>query len=278
MSQAKISETKSASTEKQSVLGIGISPVDYSQAVTAIMTAAVQRRSLAVTALAVHGVMTGVLDREHNYRLNSFDLVCPDGQPVRWALNALHGAKLVDRVYGPELTLRVCQACAEREVPIFLFGGTEAMLQSLAGNLTSRFPGLQIAGQRASRFRQLEVEERDQLAAEISASGAGVCFVGLGCPRQETFVFEMRERVSMPMLAVGAAFAFHAGMLPQAPRWMQRVGLEWLYRLSREPRRLWRRYVYLNPAFLTLLGGQYLGICRSDTDRGMPPRQQMRFG
>lgn len=253
---------------KHSVLGIGVSAVDYETAVRQIISAGQHRESMTVTALAVHGVMTGVLDVEHNYRLNQFDLVCPDGQPVRWALNLLHGTGLRERVYGPELTLRVCRACAEQNVPIFLFGGTAEMLAKLSVRLVEKFPQLKIAGMRASRFRTLDPAERDALASEINSSGAGVCFVGLGCPRQETFAYEMRSHIQMPMLAVGAAFAFHAGMLPQAPPWMQKHGLEWLYRMLREPRRLWKRYAYLNPLFLTLLASQRLGIYRGRTDRG----------
>lgn len=263
---------------KQSVLGVGISVVDYEGATAQIVEAAAARRPLTVTALAVHGVMTGALDREHNFRLNHLDVVCPDGQPVRWALRLLYGEKLPDRVYGPNLTLRVCQQCAERGLPVFLFGGTEEMLQALQNQLMTQFPELKIAGVQPSRFRQLEPAERDQLAKQINDSGARVCFVGLGCPRQETFVFEMRERIQMPTLAVGAAFAFHAGILAQAPPWMQRYGLEWLYRLIREPKRLWRRYLYLNPLFVTLLIGQYLGLYSGKTDRGDEPGEDLLFG
>jgi exopolysaccharide biosynthesis WecB/TagA/CpsF family protein len=263
---------------KHSVLGVGVDAIDYHSAVTQILKAAEQRQSMTVTALAVHGVMTGVLDRQHNFRLNQFDLVCPDGQPVRWALNLLHGTGLSDRVYGPELTLRICAEAEKRGVPIFLFGGTEQMLDRLVQRLSEQFPSLPIAGRRASRFRTLEVAERDELAAAINHSGAGVCFVGLGCPRQETFVYEMREHIRMPMIAVGAAFAFHAGLLPQAPAWMQRRGLEWLYRLIREPVRLWRRYMFLNPLFLALLASQRIGIYGGRTDRGHQPTGEVLFG
>ncbi len=263
---------------KRSVLGIGVNAIDYEAAIAKIVAAAKQETPLSVTALAVHGVMTGVQDAEHNYRLNRFDLVCPDGQPVRWALNTLHGAKLTDRVYGPELTLRLCQAAAKEGVPIFLFGATEPMLDRFAENLTSRFSGLRIAGRRASRFRQLDPRERDELAAEIKSSGAKMCFVGLGCPRQEIFAYEMRDRLGMPLIAVGAAFAFHAGMLEQAPSWMQKWGLEWLFRLTREPKRLWRRYVYLNPAYVGLLTLQKLGLRKAPTDRGQQPGEEFLFG
>ncbi|MEM6689052.1 MAG: WecB/TagA/CpsF family glycosyltransferase [Planctomycetota bacterium] len=263
---------------KKNVLGIGVSAIDYEAAVARVIDAAKARQPLAVTALAVHGVMTGVSDRVHKYRLNQFDLVCPDGQPVRWALNRIHDCGLADRVYGPELTLRLCEAGSLHGVPVYLFGATEEMLDQFAEKLTERFEGLQIAGRRASKFRQLSAEERDELAEEIRESGAGMCFVGLGCPRQEVFAYEMRQRASMPMIAVGAAFAFHAGMLAQAPPWMQKRGLEWFYRLCKEPGRLWQRYATTNPAFATLATLQKLRLYAGKIDVGDEPTDELRFG
>lgn len=263
---------------KRSVVGINVNAIDYEAAVAKVIDAGKRRQPMAVTALAVHGVMTGVMDKSHQYRLNQFDLVCPDGQPVRWALNRIHGCKLDDRVYGPELTLRLCEAAAKADVSIFLFGATEEMLDQFSLRLSARFPGLKIAGRRASQFRTVSPEERDSLAKEINDSGAGMCFVGLGCPRQEVFAYEMREHISMPLIAVGAAFAFHAGMLEQAPAWMQRNGLEWLFRLTREPKRLWKRYSTTNPAFATLAILQKLGLYRARTDTGMKPTQEVLFG
>jgi exopolysaccharide biosynthesis WecB/TagA/CpsF family protein len=262
---------------KQNVLGIGIDAVDYEGAVARIVNAARDRRPFAVSALAVHGLMTGVMDSEHRYRLNHFDMITPDGQPVRWAMNWLYGCRLPDRVYGPNLMLRTCEAASQNGLPIFLFGGTAEMLSALSARLRERFPGLQIAGARASKFRQLDEHEQDELISEIRDSGAAIAFVGLGCPRQEIFTFELRERLSMPLLAVGAAFAFHAGQLTQAPGFLQDRGLEWLFRLTREPRRLWRRYVFLNPLYVSLLIGQRLGIYRPH-GQGEPPRRELRFG
>lgn len=263
---------------KHNVLGIDVNAIDYEAAVGRIVDAGRRRQPMAVTALAVHGVMTGVADKTHQYRLNQFDLVCPDGQPVRWALNRLHGCDLADRVYGPELTLRLCEAAAREGISIFLFGATEQMLDQFAERLTGRFEGLQIAGRRASQFRQITSAERDQLAKEINQSGAGICFVGLGCPRQEVFAYEMRPYVEIPLIAVGAAFAFHAGMLEQAPPWMQRSGLEWLFRLSREPGRLWKRYITTNPAFASLAVLQKLGLFQARTDTGIKPDDELLFG
>ncbi|HEY1015218.1 MAG TPA: WecB/TagA/CpsF family glycosyltransferase, partial [Herpetosiphonaceae bacterium] len=235
---------------KRNVLGVQIDAVDYDAAVMAILAAAEQRRPLSVSALAVHGVMTGVLDTEQRYRLNHLDLVVPDGQPVRWALNLLHRAALPDRVYGPTLTLKLCAEAARRELPIFLYGSRPEVLAALRTNLCARFPGLRIAGALPSRFRRIDAAERAATIAAIQASGAALTFVGLGCPRQEVWVYEYRAALAMPLIAVGAAFDFHAGLLAQAPACLQRHGLEWSYRLVKEPRRLWRRYVLLNPLYL----------------------------
>src|SRR5690606_24029416 len=187
--------------------------------------AAHERRPLAVTALAVHGVMTGVLDPEHNARLNAFDLVTPDGQPVRWALNLLHGAGLRDRVYGPALTLKVLERCAADGLPVYLYGSTEATLGRLVPALEGMFPALKIAGAEASKFRPARPGEDAEIADRIRSSGARVVLVGLGCPRQEVFAYAMRPLLDMPLLAVGAAFDYHAGLLRKPPAWMQRAGL-----------------------------------------------------
>lgn len=257
-----------AETQRHPIAGVLVSATDYDGATEAVISAALQRRFLGVTALAVHGVMTGYDDPEHRYRLNHLDLVVPDGQPVRWALNHLHDAGLSDRVYGPNLLLHVCGAAATHGLPIFLYGSTEEVLEPLAQNLTRRFPGLEVAGTRASSFGTVDPEEQAVIAAEIAASGARICMVGLGCPRQEVFVFEHRSLLDMPLLALGAAFDFHAGSVPQAPPWMQARGLEWLFRLTREPRRLWRRYLILNPRYLLAVRRQRSGHV---VDGGSPP-------
>ena len=235
---------------KKNVLGVLVDAIDYEAAVNEIALAASEQRPFSVTALAVHGVMTGVLDNTHRHRLNRFDLVVPDGQPVRWALNGLHRAKLSDRVYGPTLMLKTCARAEADGIPIFLLGSDRAMLDKLSSALHEKFPKLKIAGTRPSMFRQMRNEqEKQELIDDVKSSGAQITFVGLGCPRQEVFAYEFRESLGMPLIAVGAAFAFHAGCLSQAPRWMQDRGLEWLYRLVHEPKRLWRRYALLNPMY-----------------------------
>lgn len=247
---------------KRNVLGVAVNVIDYAAAAERVVAAAQERRPLALTALAVHGVMTGVQDRDYGARLNAFDVVTPDGQPVRWALNLLHGAGLADRVYGPTLTLRVLDRCAEEGLPVYLYGSTSATLQRLAAALTAAMPGLVIAGSEPSKFRLARPGEELELAARIRACGARLVLVGLGCPRQEVFAYAMRPLLDVPLMAVGAAFDYHAGQLRRPPAWMQRYALEWLWRLALEPRRLWRRYVLLNPAFLARLAAQKTRLWR----------------
>jgi exopolysaccharide biosynthesis WecB/TagA/CpsF family protein len=262
---------------KQNVLGILIDTVDYEAAVEFVIWAAQEKRAAAISALAVHGLMSGVLDGEQRFRLNQFDLLVPDGQPVRWALNLLHNAELSDRVYGPNLTLKICARAAEEGIPLYFYGGTPEILASLRQALERKFPALRVAGMEPSKFRRLKAGERIELANRISRSGAAITFVGLGCPRQEVFAFEFRELLGMPTICVGAAFPFLAGLVPQAPVWMQDAGLEWAFRLISEPRRLWRRYVYLNPAYMFLVALQALRVLQYPT-RGQVPVDEVLPG
>jgi N-acetylglucosaminyldiphosphoundecaprenol N-acetyl-beta-D-mannosaminyltransferase len=238
------------------LLGVNISRVDYDTAVTHIINAAKLRQSYGVTAMAVHGVMEAHSDPEFAAQINRFQLVAPDGQPVRWALNLLGADELKDRVYGPTLTLKVCERAAYEDLPIFLYGSTQTVLESLSRNLQAKFPGLKIAGIQADRFRDATPEENEADIRTINESGARIVFVGRGCPRQEKWVAAHLDKINAVMIAVGAAFDFHAGTLPQAPGFMQNYGLEWLYRLVHEPSRLWRRYLILNPLFVFNFGRQ----------------------
>ncbi len=263
---------------KHNVIGVQIDAVDYEAAVDRIITAAHNGTAMSVSALAVHGVMTGARDRIHRYRLNHLDLVVPDGQPVRWALNLLYHTQLPDRVYGPALTLKVCQRAAQEELPIYLYGSRPAVLDTFAQNLRSRFPGLIIAGAQPSRFKQLSATEQVAVAEEIEKSGAKITFVGLGCPRQEVWVYEYKKLLPMPLIAVGAAFDFYAGSLPQAPASLQKLGLEWVYRLAKEPGRLWKRYVLLNPWYVALFILQASRLKKFNPSDSVRPLQDIRYG
>ncbi len=234
---------------KADLFGVGVSTTDYSRTVDAVMAAARERRSLGVTALATHGLMLAVEDPALRAQVNSLDIVTPDGQPVRWALNALWDAGLTDRVYGPDLTGYVCDAAARAGVSVYLFGSTAETCHRMADTLRGRYPGLTFAGIQPDRFRDATPDEDTADIEAINASGAGIVLVGRGCPRQERWVADHLGRVNAAMLAVGAAFDYYAGTLRRPPSWMQRLGLEWLHRLVQEPRRLWRRYVVYNTKF-----------------------------
>ncbi len=275
---ASVQVTTRAASSKKNILGVLVDAVDYETTVAKVVAAAQERKPLAVSALAVHGVMTGLLDPAHRYRLNQLDLVVPDGQPVRWALNRLYQTKLSDRVYGPNLMLKLCERAAEAALPVYLYGSRPEVLARLSANLQTRFPRLLIAGAQASRFRQVTAEEKQAIVKQIRDSGAALTFVGLGCPRQEVWAYEYGQDLGMPVVAVGAAFDFHAGLLAQAPPKLQDLGLEWLYRLVCEPRRLWKRYVLLNPYYLTLLLLQASGLRQFNPLEATPPANELRYG
>lgn len=256
---------------KVDVFGLRISPTTYDEAVAATMTAARQGRPGVVSCHAVHAVVTCSGDPELRSQANAFDMITPDGQPVRWALNWLHGAGLRDRVYGPELTLRLCQAAAEQGVSIYLYGGSPEVSDALAERLGQRFPTLKIAGRESPPYRELTPEEDAAMVRRINDSGAGLVFIGLGCPKQDRFAYEHRHLLRGVQICVGAAFDFHAGKKSVAPAWMQRRGLEWAYRLGQEPRRLWKRYLATNSLFVWRLSGALLRRALSGRpDSGVP--------
>ncbi len=212
-----------------------------------------------VTAAAVNLVMSAQEEPETLAATLAATLAVPDGQPLVWALRALGHARAT-RVYGPDLMAKFCARAAQAGTPIYLYGGRSSDARALLEQrLSERFPGLRIAGGSSPPFRVLSAEEDEREIEKINASGAAVVWVGTGQPRQEQWMHRMRPRLSPPLLVgVGAAFDFHAGLVSQAPAWMQRNGLEWTYRLSREPRRLWRRYARYNPLFISGFSRQYL--------------------
>ena len=249
-------------TTRCNVLGVSISTLDQRNVVEQAIRAARDRRPLSVSALAVHGIMVAIQDKTLRYRINALDINTADGQPVRWAVNLLCRAGMRERVYGPDLMLALCTRARDNNISIFLYGCTTALLTALEKNLMAAIPDLKIAGMQASRFRSASEEEQIDDLRRIQQSEAGIIFVGLGCPRQEIWAFENTADLSIPVIAVGAAFAYHAGELSEPPRWMMRYGLQWLFRLAQEPLRLWRRYLLLNPLYLFLLFLQATGLRR----------------
>lgn len=245
--------------DKVDLFGVGISVTDYDAAVGEIMAAGRSRRSFGVSALATHGLVTAKEDPELLSLVNTIDMVTPDGQPVRWAVNLLYRAGLKDRVYGPDLTRLVCAAAAREGVGIYLFGSTPETCQTMVRRLRDTHPDIRIVGVQPDRFREATPQEDAEDVDRINASGAGIVLVGRGCPRQERWVAQHLGRVEAAMLAVGAAFDYIAGNHPVPPPWMQRVGLEWAFRLWLEPRRLFRRYLVYNTKFMALLARAWFG-------------------
>jgi exopolysaccharide biosynthesis WecB/TagA/CpsF family protein len=239
---------------KVDLFGVGVSVTNYAEATATVLRAADRGVPGIVTCHAVHAIVTASGDPDLRDKVNTFELVTPDGQPVRWAMNLLHRTGLVSRVYGPELMLRLCRGAAEAGISIYLYGGDPAVAEKLRANLLRQCPGLQIAGYEAPPFRPLTAEEDRAVVERINVSGAGLMFIGLGCPKQDLFAYDHRATIRAVQVCVGAAFDFHAGVKPMAPAWMQRRGLEWLYRLIQEPGRLWRRYLVTNSVFLAKLG------------------------
>ncbi|WPX08504.1 WecB/TagA/CpsF family glycosyltransferase [Anaerocellum danielii] len=187
--------------------------------------------------------------------VNSADIVCPDGMPLVWWLKR-KGEYNQERLDGPSMMLDICKYAQENNLKIGLYGSEKDVLSALIDNLKKMFNDLKISYSYSPPFRDLTPEEEERIIEEINQSGVQILFVGLGCPKQEIWMSKNKGKINAVMLGVGAAFNMHAGKIKRAPLWMQRMGLEWLYRLMKEPRRLWRRYLYTNFKFIKLLAAK----------------------
>jgi N-acetylglucosaminyldiphosphoundecaprenol N-acetyl-beta-D-mannosaminyltransferase len=247
------------SIRERRILGIPLAMTDYAHALDAMDEMIERREKGIVCAVAVHAVTVGYEDPEMHEALQRATLVLPDGMPVVWAANML-GENLRERVYGPELMLRYNDRCAERGHRVWLYGGRDqGSLVQLALNMRQRHPGIQIVGGYSPPFHALSPQEEDEVVQQINDARPDVLWVGIGVPKQEKWMARMRDRLEVPvMCGVGAAFDFHAGRISQAPGWMQERGLEWIYRIAQEPRRLLPRYLYYNPRFVMAFARQYM--------------------
>jgi N-acetylglucosaminyldiphosphoundecaprenol N-acetyl-beta-D-mannosaminyltransferase len=254
------------------VLGVGVSPLTTDQAVTT-MEAWIRRRDRQYVCVSgIHGVMESQRDARLRDIHNAAGMVTADGMPLVW-LSRLKGFPFVERVYGPDLVLAFCERSVTAGYRHFFYGGGPGVAELLIERLQARFPGLQVVGSYTPPFRPLEPEERETVIRIINAADPDVVWVGLSTPKQERWMSEHRDRLAAPVfVGVGAAFDFHAGLKPQAPRWMQRSGLEWLFRLWKEPRRLWRRYLRNNPLFVWHILLQTLGVRQYRLDSEPPHR------
>lgn len=234
------------------ILGTRIDPTSLDTVVARAMEWARSGKTHYICVANVHMIMEAYDSPDFLNVVNAADLVVPDGMPLVWTLRQ-QGFARQERVYGPELTLRLLSAAAEKGIPIGFLGSTAETLQMLLRNIRVQFPGVQIAYSVSPSFRSILPEEDMAIVDEINESGVGILFVGLGCPKQEKWMAAHAKRVQAVMVGVGAAFDFIAGTKKQSPKWMQTIGLEWLFRLMQEPGRLWRRYLYHNPRFVFLV-------------------------
>jgi len=238
------------------LLGTGVDALGWDEALETVLAWAARHESRYVCHVNVHAVVTARRDDAFRATLNRADLVTPDGMPLAWWLRR-RGFTGQPRVSGPDFMWRLCARAAPRGLRIYLCGGRLTTLQRLTTRLIQAFPGITVVGAEELPFRDATDAERERTAARIHAAGAHIVFVGLGCPKQERWMTAQRGRVQAVMLGVGAALDFHAGTTARAPVWMQRHGLEWLYRLGSDPRRLARRYLVTNSLFLFYLLQQW---------------------
>ena len=263
-----------APRRRANVLGVGVSPVSRAQALDVIedWIAAGARQYVCVS--GVHGVMESQQDPTLRTIHNDAGMVVPDGMPLVW-LSWLRGFRHVERVYGPDLLLSCCRRSLETKNRHFFYGGADGVPERLVERLQARFPGLLVVGAWSPPFRPLTPEEDVEAVRRINEARPDIVWVGLSTPKQERWMAEHLGRITAPvMIGVGAAFDFHAGLKRQAPRWMQRSGLEWLFRLATEPRRLWRRYLRNNPLFVWHIALQALGLKRYEIGSDGVPRIQ----
>ena len=252
--------------ERVNVLGVGVDPVNPARAVEIIERWIATRDRQYVCVSGIHGVMESQGDEAIRAIHNRAGLVVPDGMPLVW-LSRLHGHGHADRVYGPDLLLDCCRRSVHTGYRHYFYGGGVGVPEQLVRRLQKRFPGLAVAGTFSPPFRPLGPEEDGAVVDRINEARPDIVWVGLSTPKQERWMAEHRDRLEAPVLiGVGAAFDFHAGLKRQAPRWMQRSGLEWLFRLATEPRRLWRRYLRNNPLFVWQLLLQTLGVRQYHVD------------
>ena len=252
--------------KRVNVLGVGISVLNLPSAVDAIAGAVRERRKGYICVRDAHGVMLAQRDATFRRILNEAFLCTPDGMPMVW-MGKLHGHREMSRVYGPDLMLEVCAWSEKNSCRHFLFGGVPGVAEELRDRLTARFPKLQVVGCYTPPFRPLNAEEEKDLSEMIRVAQPDILWVGLSTPKQEKFMVEFLPKLDVTlMIGVGAAFDFHAGRVRQAPRWMQRSGLEWLFRVACEPRRLGKRYLKNNPLFAMKIAGQLSGLKKYSLD------------
>jgi N-acetylglucosaminyldiphosphoundecaprenol N-acetyl-beta-D-mannosaminyltransferase len=248
-----------AELQRVNILGVGVNAIDMSIAVNTVRDWIDRNDRNFVCVTGVHGVMESYRDPTLRKIHNAAGLVTPDGMPLVWLGRRL-GFGQIKRVYGPDLMLALCEYSMGKAYSHFLYGGGPEVPEKLAEELKDRFPGLQVAGVYSPPFRELTPDEDEGVIKMINDSGAQIVWIGLSTPKQEKWMSSHLKKLKAPVLiGVGAAFDIHSGLKPQAPAWMRNSGLEWLFRLITEPKRLWKRYAINNPMFVALAARQLLG-------------------
>lgn len=258
--------SRAESCPTRSILGMTVHGTSYAHASRLVLDWARGHASRYVCVATVNNVMEAHDSPAFRRVMNEADLVTPDGMPLVWGLKLL-GYPEASRVYGPDLTPIVLQMAMESRIPVGFYGSAPGVIERLQAVLTRRFPALEIAYAFSPPFRPLTPEEDEEIVAAINRSGARILFIGLNTPKQDFWMAQHRGRVQAVMLGVGAAFDFLAGTKAQAPRWMMGIGLEWLYRVATEPRRLWKRYLKHNPRFVVFFTLQLLGWMKFPQER-----------
>jgi N-acetylglucosaminyldiphosphoundecaprenol N-acetyl-beta-D-mannosaminyltransferase len=249
------------------VLGVMISAVDMNLAVHLAEQKIAVGNPGYVCVTGVHGVMEAQTDPELLHILNHAAINLPDGMPMTW-IGRLQGFRHMDRVFGPDFMMAMCRISAERGYRHFFYGGKPGIAERLSETLQRKFPGLQVVGTYTPPFRDLNPEEERELAARMLQSRPHILWIGLSTPRQERFMAQYAEQLKVPLsVGVGAAFDFHTGQIRDCSNWIKRAGLQWLHRLLQDPKRLWKRYLRNNPAFLWRIAWQIAGLRQYPQDR-----------
>ncbi|MCI0550590.1 MAG: WecB/TagA/CpsF family glycosyltransferase [Anaerolineae bacterium] len=245
------------------LLDVGVDSLNYDCTCEKIVQWAQMQDSRYLCIANVHMLMEAYDSPPFKIIVNNADLVVPDGMPLVWMMQ-LKGYRNQSRVYGPTLMLHVLESAARENIPVGFYGGAPHVLESLVERMQTRYEGLNVVFSLSPPFRELSPQEDAEIIQAINKTGVRILFVGLGCPKQEIWMANHHGKINAVMLGVGAAFDFHAEIKLQAPAWMQGLGLEWLFRLLTEPRRLWKRYLYHNPRFVVLAICDLLGLLKFD--------------
>lgn len=277
-SNVRLSRNDDSEMKTANVLGVLIDVCTIQQVTDRIVEAASKRESIGITPLAMHGIVAAVADEDFRYRVNSLDAKLPDGSPVFVMAWLLHRQKeLVSRIRGHDLMKAVLQQAAQKGLSVFLFGGRSVTLSLLESQLPTRYPGLKVSGTRPGRFRILTEDEAAADVQLIKDSGANIVLVGLGAPLQEIWIYENKQNLRCAMIALGGALDYEAGLISEPPALFKQLCMEWIWRLYKEPARLWRRYLLQGPYFLWLASLQLIGL-RSVNTPSVKPEKKLNVG